>query len=262
MLDPRRFRRWLTGSGGPAPRRGHDARWWPVAAPTPCSRRNGAPLRRQRPGDPDDLAVDPAVLLRPRRGAELLPSPDPTDNGSCEYWMARPKCERLYDADTASMTPTEVLALIDRFIHSSQRRRGAPEPGVRDPGGAARRSAHSDPRGPQERDGAGQGRPGRGERPGVSPRNRRQRASGSRSEAGFSPVRPKGGHRAVFVIEMEGADGDPRTCEFDAKRRSKALTQSNPHVQFTRPSLAFAFRDHGPPLRRGGRDGNMAIWRR
>jgi putative transposase len=40
----------------------------------------------------------------------------PTDNASCESWMATLKCERLYDADTAEMTPTEVLSLIDRFI--------------------------------------------------------------------------------------------------------------------------------------------------
>jgi putative transposase len=40
----------------------------------------------------------------------------PTDNASCESWMATLKCERLNDADTAEMTPTEVLSLIDRFI--------------------------------------------------------------------------------------------------------------------------------------------------
>jgi putative transposase len=42
----------------------------------------------------------------------------PTDNASCESWMATLKCERLYDAGTAEMTPTEVLSLIDRFIAS------------------------------------------------------------------------------------------------------------------------------------------------
>lgn len=30
--------------------------------------------------------------------------------------MATMKCERLYDADTAEMTPWEVEAMIDRFI--------------------------------------------------------------------------------------------------------------------------------------------------
>lgn len=40
----------------------------------------------------------------------------PTDNASCESWMATLKCERLYDADTTEMTPIEVLSLIDRFI--------------------------------------------------------------------------------------------------------------------------------------------------
>jgi len=40
----------------------------------------------------------------------------PTDNASCESWMATVKCERLYDAGTAEMTPTEVLSLIDQFI--------------------------------------------------------------------------------------------------------------------------------------------------
>jgi putative transposase len=40
----------------------------------------------------------------------------PTDNATCESWMATLKCERLYDADTAGMTPTEVLSLVDRFI--------------------------------------------------------------------------------------------------------------------------------------------------
>jgi transposase InsO family protein len=40
----------------------------------------------------------------------------PTDNASCESWMATLKCERLYEADTAEMTPEEVEAMIDRFI--------------------------------------------------------------------------------------------------------------------------------------------------
>jgi transposase InsO family protein len=40
----------------------------------------------------------------------------PTDNASCESWMATLKCERLYDADTASLTPEEVESMIDRFI--------------------------------------------------------------------------------------------------------------------------------------------------
>lgn len=40
----------------------------------------------------------------------------PTDNASCESWMATLKCERLYDAGTAEMTATEVLSLIDLFI--------------------------------------------------------------------------------------------------------------------------------------------------
>jgi len=40
----------------------------------------------------------------------------PTDNASCESWMATLKCERLYEADTAEMTPEEVESMIDRFI--------------------------------------------------------------------------------------------------------------------------------------------------
>ena len=40
----------------------------------------------------------------------------PTDNASCESWMATLKCERLYEAGTASMTPEEVESMIDRFI--------------------------------------------------------------------------------------------------------------------------------------------------
>ncbi len=40
----------------------------------------------------------------------------PTDNGAAESWMATLKCERLYDADTATMTPDEVISMIDRFI--------------------------------------------------------------------------------------------------------------------------------------------------
>jgi putative transposase len=40
----------------------------------------------------------------------------PTDNASCESWMATLKCERLYEADTASMSPDEVESMIDRFI--------------------------------------------------------------------------------------------------------------------------------------------------
>ena len=41
----------------------------------------------------------------------------PTDNASCESWMATLKCERLYEADTAELTPEEVESMIDRFIH-------------------------------------------------------------------------------------------------------------------------------------------------
>jgi len=40
----------------------------------------------------------------------------PTDNASCESWMATLKCERLYEADTAELTPDEVESMIDRFI--------------------------------------------------------------------------------------------------------------------------------------------------
>jgi transposase InsO family protein len=40
----------------------------------------------------------------------------PTDNAACEAWIATIKCERLYDAETADMTPQEVESLIDRFI--------------------------------------------------------------------------------------------------------------------------------------------------
>ncbi len=40
----------------------------------------------------------------------------PTDNATAESWMATLKCERLYDADTAQMTPDEVESMIDRFI--------------------------------------------------------------------------------------------------------------------------------------------------
>jgi transposase InsO family protein len=47
----------------------------------------------------------------------------PTDNASCEAWMATIKCERLYDADTAEMAPWEVEEMIDRFIeHYNERR--------------------------------------------------------------------------------------------------------------------------------------------
>jgi putative transposase len=40
----------------------------------------------------------------------------PTDNAACEAWIVTIKCELLYDADTADMTPAEVESLIDRFI--------------------------------------------------------------------------------------------------------------------------------------------------
>lgn len=40
----------------------------------------------------------------------------PTDNATCESWIATLKCERLYDANTADMAPWEVESLIDRFI--------------------------------------------------------------------------------------------------------------------------------------------------
>lgn len=40
----------------------------------------------------------------------------PTDNATCESWMATLKCERLYEADTADTTPADVESMIDRFI--------------------------------------------------------------------------------------------------------------------------------------------------
>lgn len=40
----------------------------------------------------------------------------PTDNASCESWMATLKCERLYEADTATLSPAEVESLIGAFI--------------------------------------------------------------------------------------------------------------------------------------------------
>lgn len=40
----------------------------------------------------------------------------PTDNASCESWMATLKCEQLYEADTAGLSPAEVEAMIDAFI--------------------------------------------------------------------------------------------------------------------------------------------------
>jgi putative transposase len=40
----------------------------------------------------------------------------PTDNAACEAWIATIKCERLYDADTADMTPEQVESMIDLFI--------------------------------------------------------------------------------------------------------------------------------------------------
>jgi putative transposase len=40
----------------------------------------------------------------------------PTDNAACEAWIATIKCERLYDADTAEMTPEQIESMIDRFI--------------------------------------------------------------------------------------------------------------------------------------------------
>lgn len=40
----------------------------------------------------------------------------PTDNATCESWMATLKCERLYEADTADMAPFEVEEMVDRFI--------------------------------------------------------------------------------------------------------------------------------------------------
>ena len=40
----------------------------------------------------------------------------PTDNATCESWMATLKCERLYEADTAEMAPWEVEQMVDRFI--------------------------------------------------------------------------------------------------------------------------------------------------
>lgn len=40
----------------------------------------------------------------------------PNDNATCESWMATLKCERLYDADTAWMSPFDLEAMIDRFI--------------------------------------------------------------------------------------------------------------------------------------------------
>lgn len=40
----------------------------------------------------------------------------PTDNATAESWMATLKCERLYEADTAELSPWEVEEMVDRFI--------------------------------------------------------------------------------------------------------------------------------------------------
>jgi putative transposase len=40
----------------------------------------------------------------------------PTDNATCESWIATLKCERLYEGNTADLQPWEVESLIDRFI--------------------------------------------------------------------------------------------------------------------------------------------------
>lgn len=40
----------------------------------------------------------------------------PTDNATCESWMATLKCERLYEADTAELSPWVVEEMVDRFI--------------------------------------------------------------------------------------------------------------------------------------------------
>ncbi len=40
----------------------------------------------------------------------------PTDNATCESWIATCKCEALYEADTAKMQPWEVESMFDRFI--------------------------------------------------------------------------------------------------------------------------------------------------
>jgi putative transposase len=42
----------------------------------------------------------------------------PTDNTSCESWMATLKCERLYWADPAEMVLWEMEEMIDRFMDS------------------------------------------------------------------------------------------------------------------------------------------------
>lgn len=40
----------------------------------------------------------------------------PTDNATSESWFATFKCERLYEADTAEMTPAQVETMVDTFI--------------------------------------------------------------------------------------------------------------------------------------------------
>lgn len=56
----------------------------------------------------------------------------PTDNASCEAWMATIKCERLYLADTSEMAPWEVAG-DDRPIHRPlQQPQAAPGHRVRD----------------------------------------------------------------------------------------------------------------------------------
>lgn len=59
-------------------------------------------------------ALDPPANLQPHR--VHVRSRTPTDNATAESWMATLKCERLYDADTAAMTPDQVESMIDRFI--------------------------------------------------------------------------------------------------------------------------------------------------
>ena len=72
----------------------------------------------QRPPEPGQMTSRSTQSFFAELGiAQSFSRPKtPTDNAACESWMATVKCERLYEADTAAMTPDQVEAMIDRFI--------------------------------------------------------------------------------------------------------------------------------------------------
>jgi hypothetical protein len=128
----------------------------------------------------------------------------PTDNASCESWMATLKCERLYQADTATITPAEVSSMIDWFIAHYNEERLHQSLHYVTPVERHEGPPHRHHRRTQRGDGADAGGPDDSQPAKLWVNPGRHRGSTGLSEGRFEGRPPIEDHRAMFMT-MEGA---------------------------------------------------------